>query len=98
MLSTNSTEITAAVKNIESSTEVLKNLMTDLHEGKGLIGALLRNETLATNVDSIAGNLAITTQRLNRHGLWGILWSHEPPETNRPPVKPLTTPKNPFAD
>lgn len=98
VLSTNSTEISAAVKNIESSTEVLKNLMADLHEGKGLVGDLLRNETLASNVDTIASNLAITTHRLNRHGLWGILWSHEPPETNRPPVKSLTAPKNPFAE
>lgn len=98
VLSTNSTEITAAVKNIESSTAVLKNLMADLHEGKGLVGTLLRNETLASNVDTIAGNLAITTHNLNRHGLWGILWGHKPPETNQPPVKPLTSPKNPFGE
>lgn len=98
VLSTNSIEITAAVKNIESSTAVLKSLMADLDEGKGLAGNLLRNETLASNVDTIANNLAITTSNLNRRGLWGILWGHKPPATNEAPAKPLTTPKNPFGE
>jgi phospholipid/cholesterol/gamma-HCH transport system substrate-binding protein len=83
-LTTNGNEISVAVKNVESSTEVLKSLMNDIQSGKGLAGTILQNEQLATNVQIIADNLAITTANLNRHGLWGILWSHKPAATNAP--------------
>jgi phospholipid/cholesterol/gamma-HCH transport system substrate-binding protein len=85
VISTNGAEISAAVKNIESSTEALKKLMDDLQSGKGLAGTVLKNEQLSTNVQAIASNLAITTSNLNRRGLWGILWAHEPPPTNTAP-------------
>jgi phospholipid/cholesterol/gamma-HCH transport system substrate-binding protein len=82
LLATNGTEISDAVKNIKSSTETLKGLMADLQSGKGLAGTVLQNGQLATNVQLIAGNLAVTTSNLNRAGLWGILWSHKPSATN----------------
>ena len=78
-------EISAAVKNIESSTETLKKLMDDLQSGKGLAGTLLKNEQLATNVQAVAANLAVATSNLNRLGLWRFLWHHELPPTNAPP-------------
>jgi ABC-type transporter Mla subunit MlaD len=84
LLATNTPEITASVNNIKSSTETLDKLMEDLQNGKGLAGAVLQNQQLATNVQTIADNLAITTSNLNRVGLWGILWSHKPPATNAP--------------
>jgi phospholipid/cholesterol/gamma-HCH transport system substrate-binding protein len=84
LLATNGPEISAAIKNIESSTETLTNLMAGLQAGNGLAGAVLQNEQLSNNVQSIAGNLSITTSNLNRAGLWGILWSHKPPDTNAP--------------
>jgi phospholipid/cholesterol/gamma-HCH transport system substrate-binding protein len=84
VLTTNSTDITTAVKNIESSTEVLKSLLSDIQSGKGLAGNMLQNEQLATNVQAIANNLAIASSNLNRLGLWGMLWHHEPLRTNAP--------------
>ena len=60
----------------------LKGVSFDLRAGKGLAGTVLQNEELATNVQLIAANLAITSSNLNRQGLWGILWSHKPPATN----------------
>jgi len=78
VLATNSTGITAAVKNIESSTEVLKDLLNNVQSGKGLAGTMLENEQLTTNVQAIANNLAIASSNLNRLGLWGLLWHHEP--------------------
>ena len=83
VLATNSTDITTAVKNIESSTEVLKSLLNDVQSGKGLAGTMLQNEQLATNVQAIANNLAIASSNLNRLGLWGFLWHHEPLRTKR---------------
>jgi phospholipid/cholesterol/gamma-HCH transport system substrate-binding protein len=85
LLATNTPEINDAVKNIKSSSEALKKLMEDLQSGRGLAGTLLQNEQLATNVQTIADNLAVTTSNLNRVGLWGILWSHKPQATNTAP-------------
>jgi ABC-type transporter Mla subunit MlaD len=85
LLATNTPEINDAVKNIKSSSEALKKLMEDLQSGRGLAGTLLQNEQLATNVQTIADNLAITTSNLNRVGLWGILWSRKTPATNTAP-------------
>ena len=94
VLSTNSAEITASVKNIESSTAVLKNLLDDLQAGKGLAGNVLRNDALAASFQAIASNLSITTSNLNQVGLWGILWSRKPPRTDEPPGRVLRSPKN----
>src|ERR1041385_6405643 len=77
VLSSNRDQINTAVKNIESSTTVLKTVMDDLQAGKGLAGNVLRNEELSAQVSQIANNLSITTSNLNRLGLWGILWSHK---------------------
>ncbi len=93
VLATNSAEINAAVKNIETSTEMLKNLLGDVQAGKGLAGSLLKNDQLSARVQEIANNLSITSSNLNRLGLWGILWQHKPPKTNPPPPRVLPTPK-----
>jgi phospholipid/cholesterol/gamma-HCH transport system substrate-binding protein len=85
LLATNTPEINDAVNNIKTSSEALKKIMEDLQSGRGLAGALLQNEQLATNVQTIADNLAVTTSNLNRVGLWGILWSHKTPATNTAP-------------
>jgi phospholipid/cholesterol/gamma-HCH transport system substrate-binding protein len=94
LLETNGAEISVAVKNIESSTEILTNLMTDLQSGKGLAGTVLQNQQLSTNVQAIASNLAIATGNLNRLGLWHFLWHKEPaPPTNPPPASPQPSPR-----
>jgi phospholipid/cholesterol/gamma-HCH transport system substrate-binding protein len=82
LLATNGADISLAVKNVEVSSEVLKKLMDDLQSGRGFAGTLLQNEQLATNVQTIAANLALTSSNLNRRGLWGILWAHKVPATN----------------
>jgi len=91
LLATNGAEITDAVKNIESSTEILTNLLADLQSGKGPAGELLHSGELSNNLQTIANNLSITTSNLNRLGLWSILWAHKPPDTNGP--APLRTPR-----
>jgi hypothetical protein len=94
ILATNKSGITASVSNIESSTVVLKNILTDVQAGKGLAGTLLHNDHVAGQVEDIVNNLSITTSNLNRLGLWGILWSKKPPRTNEPSAsEPLKAPK-----
>ena len=84
VVTNNGQDISAAIKNIEASTEVLKKLSDDLQSGKGLAGTVLQNEQLATNVQTIANNLAVASSNLNRLGLWRFLWHHEPLPTNAP--------------
>jgi phospholipid/cholesterol/gamma-HCH transport system substrate-binding protein len=93
IVSTNRVPIQNAVKNIESSTEVLKDVIQELQAGKGLAGSLLKNEELATNVSRIAENLSITSSNLNRLGLWGILWQKKPARVHSPTTQPLSAPK-----
>jgi len=78
ILATNSPSINAAVRNIESSTVTLKDLLGDIQAGKGLAGNLLQNPDLSTNVSLIVSNLSITSSNLNRLGVWGVLWQHKP--------------------
>jgi phospholipid/cholesterol/gamma-HCH transport system substrate-binding protein len=84
VVTTNSAELNVAMKNISDSSAVLKNILNDVQSGKGLAGDVLKNETLATNVNSIAENLAIASSNLNRLGLWKFLFHKEPPRTNAP--------------
>ena len=53
MVTTNTADIGRAVKNIESSTVVLKSLLDDLRAGKGLAGSMIKNETMAANMSQI---------------------------------------------
>ena len=92
LLATNSGNINQATKNILETTATFKQLAADLQAGKGLAGTVLQNPELATNVQAIAANLAVTSSNLNRLGLWGILWSRQPSVTNttahsKPPRK-----------
>ena len=84
VLATNGPTLNAAIKNIESSTVMLKDLLADVQAGKGLAGNVLQNPELATNVSLIVSNLSITSSNLNRLGLWGILWQHKPPKKAAP--------------
>jgi phospholipid/cholesterol/gamma-HCH transport system substrate-binding protein len=89
LLATNGENINVATKNLEDMSETLKHLANELQAGKGLAGTVLQNQDLATNVQTIAANLSITSSNLNRLGLWGIMWSHKPaqPATNCPAHK-----------
>lgn len=93
VLATNSVNIGQATRDIADSTAILKQLAENLQAGHGLAGAVLQNSALSTNIDALAANLAITSSNLNRRGLWGILWAHDPPKppaTNAP--APLLAP------
>lgn len=93
LLATNSINLNQATRDIADSTAILKQIAGDLQAGRGLAGAVLQSPELATNVQAIAANLAITSSNLNRRGLWGILWSHEPKPriTNAPTPFPVPT-------
>ncbi len=92
ILATNSVNISQATRDIADASASFKQIAADLQAGKGLAGTVLQNPELATHVQTIAANLAVTSSNLNRLGLWGILWSHKPPPTNTVNHTPLATP------
>ena len=94
LVASNKAEVTAAIKNIETASGMLTNLLGELQTGDGLAGRLLRDGPLAANFSLVASNLAITSSNLNRLGLWGILWKPKTPKTNAvtPPGHPGRTP------
>jgi phospholipid/cholesterol/gamma-HCH transport system substrate-binding protein len=91
ILTTNGTAVTASTKNIENTTERVNSILSDIQSGKGLAGTVLENQQLSTNVQGIINNIAIASSNLDRLGLWGFLWHHEPLRTNG--VSAATPPK-----
>lgn len=82
LLSNNDATITEAIKNVETASALLTNLLSDLGKQKGLAGRLLSDEKLADDFAQTAHNLSVTSSNLNRLGLWGILWKQREPSTN----------------
>ncbi|MDB6021088.1 MAG: Mammalian cell entry related domain protein, partial [Pedosphaera sp.] len=80
ILGTNGPAITAAIENLRASTATLTNLLGGVDAGHGLAGTLFKDQVVASNVASIANNLAVTTSNLNRLGLWHFIWYHPKPE------------------
>lgn len=95
VVQTNSSGVSAIVANLESSSQSIKTVTSELESGKGLAGALLRNEKMAKDVEQIAANLRVTTATLNQRGLWGLLWAKKAAHTNAPAgdAEPLASPK-----
>jgi phospholipid/cholesterol/gamma-HCH transport system substrate-binding protein len=84
LLNTNQPQITLTINNLETSTAMLTNLLTDTAHSKGLVGALLYDQTLSSNVYSLVSNLSIASANLRSNGLWHFLWKPKPSDTAAP--------------
>jgi len=84
LLDTNRPQITLTINNLETSTAMLTNLLTDTAHSKGLAGALLYDETLSSNVYSLVSNLSIAASNLRSNGLWHFLWKPKPSDSPAP--------------
>ena len=91
VLNTNKTGWAASLKNIESSSELMKNLLSEVQAGKGLAGSLLKNEQLSAEVSQVFSNFSLLSSNLNRHGL---LW--KPKKTEPRPPSPLYPGRDPW--
>lgn len=79
MVATNRTDIRDAIQSIESATHQISLLSSDLQDGKGMVGSLLKNETLKEDFLETLHNLGSLSSNLSRHGL---LWK---PRLPKPP-------------
>ena len=92
LINTNSVVIDESLANIKKTTESLHNLVAAAEQGKGLAGKLFSDEELASNFSMLSSNLVEVSTKLNRSGLWGILWKDKekkpdddtPSKPNRP--------------
>jgi phospholipid/cholesterol/gamma-HCH transport system substrate-binding protein len=89
-LTTNQTEITAAIKNIESASLSLDKLFAGIEEGQGLAGSLLKDPAVQDQFEEMVFNFSILSSNLNAHG---IFWK---PRQPRILPRPLYPGKNPF--
>ena len=89
LINTNSIVIDESLGNIKKTTESLHNLVAAAEQGKGLAGKLFSDEELASNFSMLSSNLVEVSTKLNRSGLWGILWK------NKEKKPDADTPSNP---
>jgi phospholipid/cholesterol/gamma-HCH transport system substrate-binding protein len=82
IIESNGPEISLAVSNVQVSSEILKGVLKDVQDGKGVAGGLVENQQMATNLAFIVENLSLTTSNLNKFGLWHMLWRHKPPKAD----------------
>ncbi len=90
-ISTNTSDVTEAVKNIKSASASVRQLADGLQAGQGLAGSLLKDEkmktnftTLLTHISDMAEEYARFAEYLNQNGIWKTLWKPKPSPTNAP--------------
>jgi len=71
-LATNRVELTAVVKNLERATDKANSILTDVEQGKGLAGNLLKNEQLTIYTSETLSNFMVLSSNINHRGLWGV--------------------------
>lgn len=65
----NRSSLNGAVKNLEDSTRTIGGIAKNIDEGKGLAGALFKDEALHANLAATLENLATVSSNLARYGL-----------------------------
>ena len=63
-----------SMKNIKNTTESLSKLIGAAERGEGLAGKLFADKELAENIVTLSSNLNEVSVKLNRRGIWGVLW------------------------
>ena len=81
IIDTNRMVLNESMKNIKDSTESLNKLITAAERGEGLAGKLFADEELAENVVTLSSNLNEVSAKLNRRGLWSVLWEDKKKKT-----------------
>ena len=83
LVSTNRFELTKAINRLDNTAEVLERLAYGVEEGRGLVGALVKDDVLKAKIANIADNLQNVTSNMNRFGL--LYKPKQPRQQNNPP-------------
>lgn len=74
IIKTNRLIVNDSMNNIKDTTESLKKLIKAAERGDGLAGKLFADKELAQNIITLSSNLNEVSAKLNRKGIWGVLW------------------------
>ncbi|MFL2911128.1 MAG: hypothetical protein ACJZ70_11385 [Limisphaerales bacterium] len=74
IIKTNRVIVNDSMDNIKDTTESLKKLIKAAERGEGLAGKLFADKELAQNIITLSSNLNEVSAKLNRKGIWGVLW------------------------
>ena len=74
IIDTNRAVVNESMANIKNTTESLNKLIAAAERGEGLAGKLFADEELAQNIVTLSSNLNEVSVKLNRRGLWSVLW------------------------
>lgn len=74
IIDTNRVVVNESMANIKNTTESLNKLIAAAERGEGLAGKLFADEELAQNIVTLSSNLNEVSVKLNRRGLWSVLW------------------------
>ena len=74
IIDTNRVVVNESMANIKNTTESLNKLIAAAEQGEGLAGKLFADEELAQNIVTLSSNLNEVSVKLNRRGLWSVLW------------------------
>ena len=74
IIDTNRVVVNESMANIKNTTESLNKLIAAAERGEGLAGKLFADKELAQNIVTLSSNLNEVSVKLNRRGLWSVLW------------------------
>jgi len=90
VISTNTSDVTEAVKSLKAASAYLQQLSGGLQAGQGLVGSWLKDEQMKTNfaamlihINDMAEQYSRFGKTLNENSLWHII-THKPSPTNAP--------------
>ena len=92
LVATNRVVIDESLANIKATTESLRNLVAAAERGEGLAGKLFSDQELAQNLSVLSSNLVDVSTKLNKGGLWGILWKDKAKKPDNDKPKNLRSP------
>jgi len=71
-LATNKLELSAAMQNIGRATGRADRILEEVEQGKGLAGAILKNDEMAVYTSLLVSNFMVFGSNLNERGIWGV--------------------------
>ncbi|HTD67101.1 MAG TPA: MlaD family protein [Candidatus Limnocylindria bacterium] len=80
---TNRVELNESMHNLRDATASLKQMTAGIESGKGLVGALLKDEQWHGNISLTLSNLTVVSSNLARYGL---LYKPKQPKETAPPA------------
>ena len=91
LVATNRTEFTKAIKSLDNTAEVLERLAYSVEEGRGLVGAMLKDDQLKNRINSLVADLQVAASNVSNYGLL-----FKPKKPSRQPQNPPYPGKSPI--